>query len=175
MRNKTRLGRILAVSTATVAAMAIAASSAAAYGTAFGNFSPNGTYVQAGTLTLTKAGEAPVTCQYSATFNSGYNASNQFDACSNGGTLNTGGSQFPFWNGGNPQVSFGTYSSQPYSPWGIMAASSFQVPVVNGNASTPTKLVLNNTRIGYSGGIPVYATGDLSMTMLDGSLVTVTP
>lgn len=172
MRNKTRLGKALAVGVAMVATMGFAASSASAYGNFLGHFSPDGTIVESGTLTLT-LGAQSASCGYYSAHSSA--ASTGSGSCTGGGSLLMRPYVNPLWNGGNTQAAFANWAGAS-SPWGtIQPFGGFQVPVVNGNASTPTKMVFSNTRLGHVGGAPLYATGDLTVTTLSGGLVTVTP
>ena len=171
--------RLLArtVATAAVAASVLAVGAGSAFALPFGNWSAPGPYYEQGTLTLSKSGSANVTCQVDAVFSTWSNASNSYDPCSNGGQLKFGNAQMPLWNSGNPKMSFGNLAGWSWGPWGSVNGFVFQVPVVNGNATTPTRLVFDNLLIGQNqaDGQAIYATGTIPMTTAGGGLVTIVP
>lgn len=104
-----------------------------------------------------------------------------FNSCSYQGPHGTVPSQWPVgsWYFGNTtsvagvptmtqRTSHRTWTGGPfgtgYSNYGYAGTPDyFSMSVVNGNATTPTKVIFNNTRVGYTSNGAVFATGELQL------------
>ncbi|HEY0701108.1 MAG TPA: hypothetical protein VGD43_25260 [Micromonospora sp.] len=167
--------KAFAVSAVVALSLAVAGSASAA------TFSANGPTKLAGSLTWQQGGTSARVCGWNSNgtiFGLGIWSGLVTGTCAGGGSVQAQSILLPVtrpdgsvavqFNGGGMPVS-------PYGqPWNRVNAV---VPFVNGNASTPSKIVLDNTYVGYieGDGRDLTVTGTIDVTTSTGGLVTINP
>lgn len=172
---RTRTARLCAAAVATVALTAAIAAPASA-----ASWNTPGQAKVSGTITYSSAGQSNLACTLhsaSPTLNASGNGSLQGVLASTNCTnlyvqVNAWVSNPANWTFNN----VGNQEGYP-GPYGIWYQWAFSRPWTNATATTPSKIVLNNTHIGrtVNSGADVYATGTINLTTAAGGQLKINP